>query len=221
MKRCFVFCIPFLVVFLMGSPGWADTYTFTLNPSDLSAQYGNGYLSRSSFYAWGIDLQLNPGDVVTAATLTYGGVKGKKGILHTSLLDSADFGLERWIDGKKSKKNNFANWSEGSGVLDTWKAGKKRRDHAVTFSQDEIGLLNAYLADAEEGEASFAIGIDPDKKNISFQWIRFSIEVARAGTADEPAQAVPEPNTLMLILLTGPGLAVVAGIRKKIKNSER
>jgi len=28
-----------------------------------------------------------------AATLTYGGVKGKKGILHTSLLDSADVGL--------------------------------------------------------------------------------------------------------------------------------
>jgi len=216
MKRCFVFCIPFLVVFLMWIPGWADTYTFTLNPSDLSAQYGNGYLSRSSFYAWGIDLQLNPGDVVTAATLTYGGVKGKKGILHTSLLDSADVGLERWSDGKKSRKNNFANWSEGSGVLDRWTAGKKRRNHTVAFSQGEIGLLNAYLADAEEGEAPFAIGIDPDKKNISFQWIQFSIEVARAGAADEPAQAVPEPNTLMLVLLTGPVVAVVAGIRRKV-----
>jgi hypothetical protein len=30
MKRCFVICIPFLVVFLMGSPGWADTRGFTL-----------------------------------------------------------------------------------------------------------------------------------------------------------------------------------------------
>ena len=216
MKRCFVFCIPFLMIFLMGGAGWADTCTFTLNPSDLSAQYGSGYLSRSSFYAWGIDLQLNPGDVVTAATLTYGGVKGKKGILHTSLLDSADVGLERWSDGKKSRKNNFANWSEGSGVLDRWTAGKKRRNHTVAFSQGEIGLLNAYLADAEEGEAPFAIGIDPDKKNMSFQWIQFSIEVARAGAADEPAQAVPEPNTLMLVLLTGPVVAVVAGIRRKV-----
>jgi len=30
MKWCFVLCIPFLVVFLMGRPGWTDTYTFTL-----------------------------------------------------------------------------------------------------------------------------------------------------------------------------------------------
>ena len=30
MKRYFVFFIPFLVVFLIWSPGWADNFTFTL-----------------------------------------------------------------------------------------------------------------------------------------------------------------------------------------------
>lgn len=131
------------------------TLTFTPDPVDLHD------LDHSWVYEWGIDVPLDPGQSVVAATLTFNYIHNwdsSANFLYVHQLDWAELGVTEIFDDGQGG-DYFVNDYTGTHThLVTYvDIPHAPQDLVYTFSNDDLVTLNDYLSDGRYG-----LGFDPD-----------------------------------------------------------
>lgn len=150
-------------------------------------------------YTWGIDLEFSTSETpITEAVLTFTDIynwKAEDDNLYVHLLDDAELGLSRDWDGAgdgdffAGQGDLLINWDDPA----EWDTTK---DLVVTFTADQLALLNEWGADGR-----IALGFDPDCHYYN-NGVSFKVVTA----------AVPAPGAIMLGTF---GLMVVGWIRTR------
>jgi len=171
-------------------PAIANSTSFT--PSDAIV----GQLPDTSDYTWGIDIALQPGQVITEAKFTVYDIydwRVEPDTLYIHLLDNPLSGVNTYPDNEGSGGDNFA----GQGILvGTWSDpfGGDSTNFDLVFDLGALGLLdelNAYAATVPSaGYATFGFGIDPDC-HYYMDNMGFDIKTSNTTT-------VPAPGALLL-----------------------
>ena len=166
------------------------TLVFTPDPADLND------LDHHSVYEWGIDVALEPDDVILAAELRFDNIANwndDENVLYTHLLDWAAAGVADVYYDDQSSEDYFDTLYNGvqTSLVTYLNLPSTGQDLVYTFSDDEIAAFNDYLTDQRVG-----IGFDPD---CHFYNDGISLVVT-----------VPEPATAALV-----GLGLLAAWRRR------
>lgn len=187
-----------LVILAAASFASATTYTFT-GPEGLTS------LDHYWADSWGINFDLQEGEVITDVTLEVDGIYNwqvEDNDLYISLLDEALYGYSTEWDGQVS--GNF--WEDDADFMtlltEYHNLSTRPVDGSYSFSDSEIVLLTDALVDG-----NFGLGIDAD---CHFYNDGFSLTIT-TDTIIPPTNEVPEPATMLLF---GAGLAGLAGMRR-------
>jgi len=169
-----------------------------------------GQLPDTTDYTWGIDIALQPGEVITEAVFTVYDLydwRVEPDTLYIHLLDNPLSGVNLYPDNVGSGGDNFA----GQGILvGTWSdpSGGNSTNFDFVLDLGALGLLdelNAYAATLPSaGYATFGFGIDPDC-HYYMDKIDFELRTSSVPT-------VPAPGAL---LLGGIGVFLSSLIRRQ------
>ncbi|MBW1902422.1 MAG: hypothetical protein JRJ20_12420 [Deltaproteobacteria bacterium] len=187
MKKNSVFLIAILLVLF--SSGLAGAVSMQPDPVDLYD------LSHGTYYIWGINWSIPPGETIVEASLSFDDIRNWKeepNDLYVHLLDDPDVGTFSYCDTKSG--NEF----ENQGVLlNHWEdLSNTAQDITYHFDADELIALNQYAADG-----NFGFGFDPDCHFYN-DGITFTIETS----------AIPVPGAFFLL---ASGLICLVGVRRK------
>jgi len=182
-----------LVCILMGSAQAAPTLVFQPSPADLYD------LEHGHYYTWGISLNLDQGEVIDSAVLTYQNIYDwtveEGDMLYTHLLDNPPLGTIQLTD--TFAGDQFIGQGE---LIGTWTdpAGGQPTGYNLTytFNNSQLAVLNSYVQDG-----SFGFGIDPDCHFYNDQ-VKLELTTAHA----------PAPGAILLGSL---GVGLVGYLRRK------
>ncbi len=176
----------------------ASFFEFNPRPNDLKE------LSHSEYFSWGINLALEPGEKIKAATLKFSNIRDwteeEDDHLFIHLLDNPKKGSISYID-SHSAGDNFA--GKGKLICD-WSdpQGGSSRNFDLVIDLGILGFLdelNDYAATAPENRhGNFGFGIDPDCHYYN-NGVTFSITTE----IPPPNSNVPEPATMTILLAGG------------------
>ena len=205
MNKIVVF-ITVLLVIAGSSLAGVTTYTFSPSPANLSD------LPHASWFTWGINFNLAPGETITSATLTYSNIYDWRNEpadrLATHLLDNPSLGTKSGSD-VDGGSDYFVTTYKGTQVLvGNWndpQGGYARNfDLVYAFDKQLLDDLNAYIATAPgKGQGNFGFGIDPDCHYYN-SGITFVITTA--------SNIVPAPGA---VLLGGIGITFVGWMKRR------
>ncbi|MFH1417958.1 MAG: PEP-CTERM sorting domain-containing protein [Planctomycetota bacterium] len=152
-------------------------------------------LDHYKVYSWGIDVPLDPGEKIIAAELTFDSIRNwddNPNVLYIHLLNSPALGLTVLND-NQGGGDYFASLppSEHTPLVTYWNIPAAPDDRTYTFTDADLVVLNAYLADGRVG-----LGMDPDCHfyNCGIEW----------------TLVTPEPGTLILL-----GTAIPVLLRRR------
>lgn len=187
---------------------------------------GNQGLNGNCAYQWGIGINLDPGQQITSATITFnnvaltGGSSSRGGYLYTDILNLNNSGVTTVASGTKIGDNFISQVSSGQLCSsDLRSLGAKYfssvgnpMSWSYTLTSAQLAKLNSYLVDG-----IFDIGLDTDG-NFSVGSITFSYTITGGQDRQGPAIVPDGGNTLVLIAL---GLLGLMGAQMFMSQSKQ
>lgn len=176
----------------------ATTYSFQPLDADLAD------LDHHTTYEWGLQLNLEEGEVVTGASLFFDNIANwqvEPNDLFLNLLNGSPAGVTNASDNELQKTNYFTtDWvGEGIELNQYTNLPTTPQDLTYNFDTPELSTLYAYLLD----DGIFGIGLDPD---CHFWNDGISL------TINTETNPVPIPGAVWLL---GSGLTGLVGLRRR------
>ena len=183
--------------------GSASLGDIILQPSDRDL----GDLEHAYAYTWGIQQTIPTNAEVKAASLFFDNIRDwttEPNVLYIHLLDSAPLGIRKLTD------NGSGDHFQGQGTVLTVynNLPATAQDKLYVFSDAQVDILNAYLADGVLG-----LGFDPDCHFFN-DGVKLNLTIETGSTLGASGISfVPEPAT-MAFLAVGGGLMLFRRARR-------